>query len=139
MALLAALQFGDNDSKRYGTEILLARCNYQVTREYENFLPKTDAKVDHIDLDLIIEDNNNQKMYDWYIGGEPMSGRVVFQLASPVSDEILNKEVLFYDGYCYALSERYDILKSNRRYMRVSFTAEKVVINDVEYVNLYKR
>ena len=78
-------------------------------------------------------------MYDWYISGEPINGRVLFDLmVANGGDLTASSELLFEDAYCFSLAKDYHIDSSNRRYLKLSLMAERVIVDGVVYKNTPK-
>ena len=92
MALIARLQFGNNESKVYSSEYLVADCHCVL-------------------FDLMVAN-----------GG----------------DLTASSELLFEDAYCFSLAEDYHIDSSNRRYLKLSLMAERVIVDGVVYKNTPK-
>ena len=139
MALTARLQFGDNESRMYpeSSEYLVADCHCHFVRHHNQFHPDTDARCERVEMIVVAPGKENLNLHDWYISGNPLSGRLLFDLSDlRGSEHITSKELLFEDAYCFSLAEEYHIDTTNRRYLKLSFVAEKIIVNDVEYRNL---
>lgn len=137
MALTARLQFGDNESKAYPEEYLVADCHCHFTRHHNHAHPDSDACCERVDVIVVAPGKENLNLYEWYISGNPLSGRLLFDLSSMHGGEFTSsKELLFEDAYCYSLAEDYHIDRSNRRYLKLSFMAETIIVNDVTYKTL---
>lgn len=134
MALTARLQFGDNESKVYPAEYLVADCHCHFVRHHNQFHPDADARCERVEVIVVAPGKENLNLFDWYISGNPLSGRLLFDLSSMHGgDFTASKELLFEDAYCFSLAEDYHVDSSNRRYLKLSFMAEKIIVNDVEY------
>lgn len=134
MALTARLQFGDNESKAYPEEYLVADCHCHFVRHHNQFHPDEDARCERVEVIVVAPGKENLNLFDWYISGNPISGRLLFDLSSMHGGEFTtSKELLFEDAYCFSLAEDYHVDSSNRRYLKLSFMAEKIIVNDVEY------
>ena len=139
MALTARLQFGDNEVKAYTTEYLVADCHCHFTRHHNQFHPDTAARCEKVEVIVVAPGKDNLNLYDWYISGDPLSGRLVFDLSSIYDNDLSNsKELLFEDAYCFSLAEEYNIDSSNRRQLRLSFVAEDIIIDNVSFKNLFR-
>ncbi len=139
MALTARLQFGDNDSKNYSAEYFVADCHCHFMRHHNHFHPDADAQCERVELIVVAPGKDNLNLYDWYISGNPLSGRLVFDLSDIRGGDFLSsKELLFEDAYCFLLAEDYHIDSSHRRYLKMSFVAETIIVNGVEYKNLLR-
>ena len=134
MALTARLQFGDNDSKNYSAEYFVADCHCHFMRHHNHFHPDADARCERVEVIVVAPGKENLNLFDWYISGNPLSGRLLFDLSSMHGGEFTSaKELLFEDAYCFSLAEDYHVDTSNRRCLKLSFMAEKMIVNDVEY------
>ena len=139
MALTARLQFGDNDSKIYQVEYLVKDCRCHFSRHYNHFHPDGEARCERMELTVIAPGKENLNLYDWYIQGEPMSGRILFDVIIPQSDQPYSKVLIFDSAYCYALGEEYNNGDLTRRCLRLSLVAEKIIVNDYLFRILYKK
>lgn len=135
MALTARLQFGDNDSKTYPEEYFVADCHCHFIRRHNQFHPDADALCERVEVVVVAPGKENLNLYDWYISGNPLSGRLVFDLNYQGSDSTSSADVLFEDAYCFSLAEDYHIDSSARRCLKLSFVAEKMIVNSVVYKN----
>lgn len=134
MALTARLQFGDNVAGLYSREYLVADCHCHFVRHHNQFHPDADARCERVEVIVVAPGKENLNLFDWYISGNPISGRLLFDLSSMHGGEFTtSKELLFEDAYCFSLAEDYHVDSSNRRYLKLSFMAEKIIVNDVEY------
>lgn len=138
MALMARLQFGDNMARLYSKEYLVMDCHLHFTRQHNHFRPDTDARCEKVELVVVAPGKEDLNLYDWYINNGTMSGRIVFDLQS-LTNSAVEKVILFEDAYCYSLEEEYQIDAQKRRCLRLSIMAEKLVINDTTFDNLYAR
>lgn len=138
MALTARLQFGDNDARVYPDEYLVEDCQCHFTRHYDHLHPDREALCERMELTVVAPGRENQTLYEWYISGDVMTGRVLFEMPSPHSEEKVYKEVLFEGAYCFALAEEYNINQSIRRCVRLSIVAEHLVVNNINFRNLYQ-
>ena len=77
MALIARLQFGNNDSKVYSSEYLVADCHCHFSRHHNQFRPDADARCERVEIVVVAPGKENLNLYDWYISGDPISGRVL--------------------------------------------------------------
>jgi hypothetical protein len=139
MALTALLQFGDNESKNYSADYNVADCHCHFMRHYNHFHPDADALCERVELVVVAPGKDNLNLFDWYISGTPLSGRLVFDLSDIRGGEYTSsKELLFEDAYCFSLAEEFHIGSLNRRQLRMSFVAESIIVNGVEYKNLLR-
>ena len=139
MALTARLQFGDNTVGLYSKEYLVADCHLHFKRHHNHFKPNTDARCETMELVVVAPGREDLNLYEWYIQNSTLSGRLVFDLSDIRGGDFLSsKELLFEDAYCFLLAEDYHIDSSNRRYLKMSFVAETIIVNGVEYKNLLR-
>ena len=138
MALMARLQFGDNTEGKYSVEYLVMDCHIQCSRHHDHFRPDTDARCEKVELVVVAPGREDLNLYEWYIQNSTMSGRIVFDLQSLTADAV-EKVILFEEAYCYAIEEEYHIDAQKRRSLRLLLVAEKLIINDTTFQNLYNR
>ena len=138
MALMARLQFGDNRANLYSKEYLVMDCHLHFSRHHNHFRPDTDARCETVELVVVAPGWEDLNLYEWYIQNSTMSGRIVLDLQSLNGDSV-EKVILFEDAYCYAIEEEYHIDALKRRCLRLSLMAEKLIINDTTFQNLYDR
>ena len=138
MALTARLQFGDNESKVYPEEYMVADCHCHFSRHHNQFHPDGEARCERIELTVIAPGLDNLNLYDWYINSEPLSGRILYDLSSTRVNDSYSKELLFDGAYCYALAEEYHIDNETRRCLRLSIVADRIIVNDYLFRNIYQ-
>jgi len=136
MALIARLQFGDNDAKVYPREYLVEDCKCHFSRTYNHFHPNTDARCERLELTVVAPGKEDLNLYDWYLLGEPLSGRIVFDMPTLQAAEDFSKEIMFDSAYCYALSEDYHIDGSSRRCLRLQIVADNISVSDILFKNI---
>lgn len=140
MALIAKIQFGDNDVGLFTKQHLVADCYLHFTRNHDLFSPETDAHCERVEVVVVASGNNDLNLYEWYISQNPLSGQIVFDLQTVTSHSDTPVKVLqFEEAYCYAISEEYHIDMKRQRTIKLSFVAEKITINNTEFKNLYNR
>ena len=137
MALLAHLQLGDNMARHYFKEYLVADCHLHFTRHHNHFKPDTDAKCVKVELVVEAPGKEDLNLYEWYVNDETLSGRVVFDLLPMPDDSSMVKYVEFEEARCYSIEEEYHVDSQRRRLIRLSLTAEKMTVNDIEFVDFY--
>lgn len=139
MALIARLQFGNNDTKVYSSEYLVADCHCHFSRHHNQFQPDADPRCERVEIVVVAPGKENLNLYEWYISGDPISGRVLFDLMlANGGDLTASSELLFEDAYCFSLAEDYHIDSSNRRYLKLSLMAERIIVDGVVYKNTPK-
>ena len=139
MALMARLQFGDNRANHYSKEYLVVDCHLHFTRHHNHFRPDTDARCEKVEVVVVAPGREDLNLYEWYIQKGSQSGRLVFDLQSITGSDTEMKFLEFEDAYCYSIREEYHIDSQRRRCLRLSFVAEKITVNEVEFENLYAR
>ncbi len=134
MPVSASLQFGDNNVGRYSVNYLITDCRFHFTRHHNYMIPDAAATCESIEISVVVPGKADLNLIEWYIDQSSLSGRIVFDINSPVTaDQDNNMEVRFENAQCFSLSEDYQINNHSRRLMRLSFTAEEVVINDISF------
>jgi hypothetical protein len=77
-------------------------------------------------------------LYDWYISGEPLNGRVVLDLSDGQASADGNGVNLeFEEAYCYAIEEEYQIDDMMRRTVKLSIVANEVTFENATFKNPY--
>ena len=56
MALLAALEFGDNNIGRYSKSYLVSDCRFVFNRPYNSYRPEGMARCERLELEVIAPD-----------------------------------------------------------------------------------
>ncbi len=138
MALIAHLQFGDNDLGLYSAEYKVKDCHFHFTRHHNHFRPDTDAQCEQLELVVVAPGKEDLALYEWYIGNGTQSGRILFDEMNALDGKTVASFLAFEDAYCYSIEEEYHIDNRSRRCLRLSIAAEKMVINDVEFKNLFR-
>ncbi len=139
MALTARLQFGDNDARVYTEEYLVEDCQCHFTRHYNHSHPDTNPRCERVELTVVAPGKENLNLYEWYISGDVLTGRVLFDLtAAAKADAKAYKELLFEDARCFSMAEAYNITSARRRLIKLSFVADTITVDGVKFVNPYK-
>ena len=137
MALLATLQFGDNNVKRYTREYLVTACRTSFATSHNQFRPDGIARCTQIELTVIAPGREDLNLYDWFVEQGAISGRVVFDLSEIASAGHGSQRIMMFENaQCFALKETYDIDSHFRRLLVLSFEAETVTVDDVEFKHL---
>lgn len=137
MALTARLQFGDNMVGLYSKEYLVSDCHLHFTRHHNHFKPDTDARCETMELVVVAPGKEDLNLYEWYINNDTLSGRVVIDLQTMSEPDSVMKLLEFEDAHCYSIQEEYQIDTQRRRCLRLSFVAERITVNEIEFNNLY--
>ena len=133
MALLASLQFGDNNNKRYSKEYLVSDVRCHIQRQHNRFYADSNAKCERLEVTVVAPGKDDLTLIDWYVSQSLMTGRVVIAMSNEVKlDASDSKEILFEDATCFGLKEHYDIT-GGRRMMTLSIAASAMTIDHVEF------
>lgn len=134
MALLAHLQFGDNHVERYNADYLLVDCRCSFRRSHNDLRPDGSAQCDSIEIEVVDPGKEDMTLHDWFMNGDEMSGRIVFDLSSTMlSDGNPTKILYFEDARPFVLEEVYYKDTRFRRLIRLTFEAESVTMKDVDF------
>ena len=141
MALTARLQFGDNSTKTYPKEFLVENCHCHFSRHYNLAYPDADARCERVELTVIAPGRNDLSLYDWYINGDPMNGRVIFDLTPSVkaTTQPAIGQLFFESAYCFSIAEDYKLGSRMRRLIKLSFVADTIMIDHVDFHNPYQQ
>ena len=134
MALLAHLQFGDNQAGRYNADYLLVDCRCSFRRSYNDLRPDGVAQCDSVEVDVVAPGKDDVTLREWFINGDEMSGRIVFDLSSTASgDANPTKILLFENARLFGLEESYNKDTRFRRLLKLTFEADSVTMEDIDF------
>ena len=137
MALLAALEFGDNNIGRYSKSYLVSDCRFVFKRPFNSYRPEGIARCERLELDVIAPGKNDLNLVDWYDKQGVQSGRIVISLAAEAKlDEKDAQVILFENAKCFSLSESYDINSSRRRNLKLALEAETITVDNIIFQHL---
>lgn len=134
MAFSSFIQFGNNDIAKYSRQYQLKYVNCHFKRDTANGLrPTTDAVCESVNMGVIVPGKDDRFLFDWYISGEPQTGRIIMEVSDPLKDnEEVYKEILFEDGMCFSMGEEYE-LDNTRRTLKLGFMAAAITISDIKF------
>ena len=132
MALIAVLEFGDNNIKRYSKQYLVSDCRFLFKRPYNAFRPDQNAQCNRVEVDVVAPGKEDLELFEWFASQGVRDGRILISLSNEgkVSDGVAQL-LYFNDAKCFALSEYYDIDASKRRVLKLGITASEITIDDV--------
>lgn len=137
MALLAALEFGDNNIGRYSKSYLVSDCRFVFKRPFNSYRPEGIARCERLELDVIAPGKNDLNLFDWYDKQGVQSGRIVISLAAEAKlNEKDAQVILFENAKCFSLSESYDINSSRRRNLTLALEAETITVDNIIFQHL---
>lgn len=127
MALIASLQFGDNDNKVYPHSYNVCEVKRHIVRTHTKYRPDGAAKCERIEVTVIAPGKSDLTLIEWYVKRTSMSGRVVIAMSNEAKLDIgAEKEILFENAVCFRLSENYDIDNAYRRLLTLSFQTDNI-------------
>ena len=139
MEVQAKLQIGDNSSHIYSKQYNVVNLTCHYKRLTSSSRPNTDALCENIDLTLVAPDMEDLSLYDWYISGDPLNGRVALDLSDgKASADGSNADLEFEEAYCYAIEEEYKIDGMMQRTVKLSIVASEVTFEGTTFKNPYK-
>ena len=134
MALSARIQFGDNKAGRYNAEYLLVDCRSSFRRSHNDLRPDGAARCDSVEVAVVAPGKEDMTLYDWFMNGDELSGRIVFDLSSTAPDDANPTRILqFEDARCFALEEVYDKDTRFRRLLRLSIEADTIIMEAIDF------
>ena len=137
MALIAALEFGDNNIGRDSKSYLVADCRMVFNRPYTSYRPEGMARCERLELEVVAPGKNDLSLFDWYNEQGVQSGRIVISLAAEAKlDESDAQVIYFEDAKCFSLSEFYDINSSRRRSLKLALEAETIIVDNVVFQHI---
>ena len=132
MALIAKIEFGDNDIRRYSKEYLVADCRFAFSKTYNEFRPEGLAHCERVEVDVVAPGKLDLNLFEWYINQSLQNGRIVISLSPDGKTAAPGTQVVYFDdARCVSFSEHYDIATSRRRLLRIGIRAEKMVVDNV--------
>jgi hypothetical protein len=133
MALIAVLEFGNNNIGRYHKQYLVSDCHFVHKRSYNRFGPEAPVRSELLEVSVICPGRDDLNLYEWYDSMELQEGRVVIKTNTVSSSDYTSEHIVYFENArCFSLSESYDIDVSRRRILTLGIEAETVKIDDVE-------
>ncbi len=134
MAQIIKLQVGDNQMGRYTKEYLLTDYKCFTHRHHNEYRPEADKYCDKIELSVIAQGREDMRLYDWFISQSTINGRLLITLP-PQSNQLAEETriVEFEDAICFSLEEDFHIGQDQRRQLKLSMIADRVVIDGVVF------
>jgi hypothetical protein len=134
MALIAAIEFGDNDIKRYSKQYLVSDCQFAFSKKFNEFRPEGLAHCEKAEVVVVAPGKNDLTLFDWYSSGGVQSGRILISLSTESKTDTDDAQVIYFeDARCISFSERYDIDSSRRRLLHIGIKAEKMTVDNVVF------
>lgn len=134
MALLANLQIGDNDNKRYARSYLVTDVICHVYRRHNKYLPDSKSQCERLEITVVTPGKQDLTLIEWYARQTTLSGRIVVELSnSGAGGVVQTREIYFNDAICFKLSEEYHIDQARRRILSLAFEAAELTINDINF------
>ena len=122
MALIASLQFGDNDNGLYTRTYNVCDVKCHTLRPHTKYLPDGAAKCERIEITVVAPGKEDLTLLEWYVNRSAMSGRVLIVMSNEAKLDVLaEKEIRFENAVCFQLSEEYHIDNGFRRLLTLSF------------------
>ena len=134
MALIAALEFGDNNIRRYTKQYLLSDCRLVFDRPYNAFSPERPARCERMEVVVIAPGKSDLSLFQWFTNQESKEGRIAISQIGDVMQNVAEPQVIYFENArCLSLSEMYDIDNSRRRLIKLAIVADSIEIEDVEF------
>lgn len=134
MALIAVLEFGDNNIRRYTKQYLLSDCRLVFDRPYNAFSPERIARCERMEVVVIAPGKSDLSLFHWFSEQEVKEGRIAISLVGDAMQNQTDPQVIYFEnGRCLSLSEMYDIDNSSRRLIKLAIVADSIEIEDVEF------
>ena len=135
MALSAHLQFGDNQAGRYNADYLVVDCRCSFRRSHNDLRPDGAPQCDSVEVAVVAPGKEDMTLHEWFMNGDEMSGRIVFDLSSMASgDANPIRILLFEDARCFVLEEEFDKDTRFRRLIKLAFEADHVTMEDIDFI-----
>lgn len=134
MALNATLQFGDNDAGQYTKNYLVVNCRCSFRRSHNGLRPDGSAQCDCVEVTLVAPGMDDMTLQDWFINNDELSGRIVFDLSSAAPDDAQPTRIILFEGArCFVFEECYDKDTRFRRLLKLSFEADRINMEDIDF------
>lgn len=134
MALIAYLQFGDNDAKLYSRTYNVCDVKCHIGRHHTQYQPDGRALCHSIDVTVVAPGREDLTLIDWYVRRSAMTGRIAIAMTEDASfDSPGDKEILFDNAVCFGLAEDYHIDNDRRRLLTLSFQPEELTLDNVVF------
>ena len=139
MALYAYLKFGDNSTKSYTSEQTYAIIDFRFhfTRHYNLSFPDENARCKCFEITMYAPDKSDLSLYDWYIRGIALTGRIEFQIPSTANDsnDTTTGYLYFTSAYCYSISQYFNQDTTSKSLLKLMLVAESIKIEDIDFPN----
>ena len=107
-------------------------CHCHFTRNYDYAEPVSNARCERVDLLIDNVGAGNLSFYKWFVNKETKSGSVIFYQDKGQESKI--KEITFETASCFSLTEEFkNSGESTVRTIKLSFMADKITINNVDF------
>ena len=134
MSLLAVLEFGDNNIKRYSKQYLVSDCRFVFSKPHNGVQPNGELRCERIEVVVVAPGKNDLNLVEWFSSQGIENGRILISLAADSQNSADDSHVLYFnDAQCFSLSECYDINVQSRRLLKMGITAKNIVIDEVQY------
>lgn len=134
MALIAALEFGDNNVQRYTKQYLLADCRFVFDRPYNAFSPERSTRCERLEVVAVAPGKDDLTLFQWFSDQDVKDGRIVISLTGDSMQNTAEPQVIYFEeAKCLKLSEIYDIDSSQRRLIKLAIIASSIEIEGVEF------
>lgn len=134
MALIASIQFGDNESKLYSHTYNVSNVRCRVMRPSSRYSPDGPSRFERIDITVVAPGKTDLNLLEWYVLRSVMTGRIVVSMSNEAKLDVASeKEIYFENAVCFELSEDYHIDNNQRRLLNLSFDAEVVTVDNVVF------
>ncbi len=133
MALLANLQIGDNDTRRYAKSYLVTEVRCHVYRRHNKYLPDGPSRCERLEVTVVTPGKQDLTLIEWYVKQSSLSGRIVVEMSNSQSSSDQPREIYFNDATCFKLEENYNIDQSSRRVLTLAFEADELTIDDIKF------
>lgn len=137
MAVIASLQFGNNDHGLYNKSYLVSNVRLHFSRNYNCRRPNSDARCESVTINVVAPEDGDNTLYEWYAKSASMTGRLLIE--NPTfknNDAVFYKELQFEEARCMLLAEKYDIKVDRRRMITLAFEADSITFNGIEFRHL---
>ena len=139
MALDAKLQFGDNSKKSYTPADTYPIIDFRLhfSRHHDLSYPDENSRCKCMEITMYAPDKSDLSLYDWYIRGIALTGRIEFQIPSTANDsnDSTTGYLYFTSAYCYSISQYYNQDTTSKSLLKLMLVAESIKIEDIDFPN----
>ena len=132
MALIAVLEFGNNNIGRYHKQYHVSDCHIVHSRRYNLYCPEGSANCERLEVSVVCPGRDDLDLYEWFGTKNTQEGRIVISTTTAKNPDGNAEHIVYFEGaHCFSLTEDYDAGTTRRRILKLAIEAEKISVDDV--------